>query len=110
GCNAPCSDTQVYLRPEGCVRPGGDVYSLARVLYETALGKSQEQFPELPTRLRDFADAAGLMRLNNLILKACESQAARRFNSAAEFRAALADLRQQLASPSPRLGDRGTHT
>jgi hypothetical protein len=71
------------------------------VIYEISMGKSQDQFPELPTRLRELPEAGGLMRLNTLVLRACEHQAAKRFRSAEELQAALAALRSQLTDPRP---------
>jgi len=56
---------------------------------------------ELPTRLRELPEAAGLMRLNGIVLKACEQQAAKRFRSAEELAAALAELGRELPQQAP---------
>ena len=101
GTKATFVGTEGYIAPEGPGSPGADLYSLGRVIYEISLGKSQDQFPELPTRLRELPEAGGLMRLNALVLKACENQAAKRFRSAEEFQAALAELRSQLGALRP---------
>jgi serine/threonine protein kinase len=85
--------TEGYLAPEGPGSPSADLYALGRVLYEAAMGKSQDHFPELPTRLREFPDAPGLLKLNSIILKACDFQHARRFASAHDFSEALTELR-----------------
>src|SRR5258706_8424015 len=69
--------TEGYLAPEGPGGPSADLYALGKLLYEISMGKSAEQFPELPTRLREMPEAAGLMGLNGIVLKACEAQAAR---------------------------------
>lgn len=96
GSKATLVGTEGYLAPEGPGSAGADLYSLGRVLYEISLGQSQEQFPELPTRLRDLPDAAGLMSLNAVVLKACDPQPGKRFRSAAELRTALTELRARF--------------
>jgi hypothetical protein len=108
GTKATFVGTEGYLPPEGPGSPGADLYSLGRVIYEISLGQSQEQFPELPTRLRELPDAAGLMRLNALVLQACDPQAAKRFRSAEDFRAALAELRAEYVSAGAGASARGT--
>jgi serine/threonine protein kinase len=100
GAKATFVGTEGYLPPEGPGAPGADLYGLGKLLYEIGMGKSAEQFPELPTRLREFPEAAGLMRLNGIVLKACESQAAKRFQSAAEMEKALVELERELRRSS----------
>lgn len=92
GEKATCVGTEGYLPPEGPGSPPADLYSLGKVLYEMSTGKTPDQFPELPTRLREFPDAASLLKLNDVVLKACAPQVERRFRSAEEMRAALAAL------------------
>jgi len=99
GSKATIVGTEGYLAPEGPGSPGADLYALGKLLYEIGMGKSAEQFPELPTRLRELPEAAGLMRLNGIVLKACESQTAKRFQSAGELEAALAQLGQEFGGP-----------
>jgi serine/threonine protein kinase len=99
GSQATFVGTEGYLAPEGPGTPAADLYSLGRLLYEISFGKSQDQFPDLPTRLREFPDAGQLMRLNSLILKGCDPQPARRFQSAEDFRAALAALGGRSVGP-----------
>ena len=96
GSKATFVGTEGYLAPEGPGSPLADVYSLGRVLYEISLGKSQDQFPELATRLRELPEANGLLRLNAIVLKACEPQPSKRFRSAEELGAALAQLRAEF--------------
>jgi hypothetical protein len=100
GSQATHVGTDGYIPPEGPGSPSGDIYSLGRLLYEISMGKSQDQFPELPTRLRDLPDAIDLMRLNTIVLKACEKQPTKRFRSAEEFGTALEVLCRQLPSRS----------
>jgi len=97
GTKATYVGTEGYIPPEGPGSPSADVYSLGKVLYETCMGKSQEEFPELPTILRDLPEFPGLMRLNGIIIKACEHHPGKRFASGTEMLAAL--IRLQTGFP-----------
>jgi len=92
GEKASCVGTEGYMPPEGPGSPTADIYSFGKVLYEMSMGKSHEYFPELPTNLREFADSEQLMRLNEIVLKACAPNAQKRFQSAREVFEALAEL------------------
>jgi hypothetical protein len=105
GSKATFVGTEGYLAPEGPGSPAADLYSLGRVLYEISMGKGQDDFPELPSRLRESGEAAGLMQLNDVILQACDPQASRRFSSATEMKTALERVRAQVAD-----GGRGDGT
>ena len=96
GASATFVGTEGYVPPEGPGSPSADLFALGRVLYEISMGKSQDEFPELPSALRDLPDAAGLMRLNGIVLKACDRQPAKRFRSAEELQAALVKLRSEI--------------
>jgi protein kinase-like protein/TIR domain-containing protein len=99
GSKATFVGTEGYLPPEGPGNPSADLYSLGKVLYEISLGKAPDQFPELPTRLRELPEAGALMRLNALVLRACDPNRAKRFRNAEELRLALVELRRELPSP-----------
>ncbi len=81
--------TKGYIAPEGPGTAAADVYSLGKVLYEMSMGRGRDAFPELPTNIFDRADQSELMQLNRIILKACENDPARRYQTAAELRADL---------------------
>ena len=87
--------TMGYIAPEGPGTPGADIYSLGKVLYEAFTGLYREQFPDLPTSLIETPDT-GLSGLNNIILKACESDPKQRYHSAADLHADIEALRRQL--------------
>jgi serine/threonine protein kinase len=97
GTKATYVGTEGYIPPEGPGSPSADIYSLGKVLYEICMGKSQEEFPELPTSLRELPEFPGLMRLNGIIIRACEHHPGRRFTSGAEMLAALTRLQAEFA-------------
>ncbi|MBI3848750.1 MAG: protein kinase [Verrucomicrobia bacterium] len=86
--------TEGYLAPEGPGTPQADVFALGKVLYEALTGFERRQFPQLPPDLRDWPDAKLAFELNEIILKACDSEARRRYQSAEEMRAELALLQR----------------
>ncbi len=82
-----------FAPPEGPGAATGDLYSLGKVLYEAATGRDRQEFPELPTRLgATREDEAGLIELNEIILKACDNEPKRRYQTAEAMRADLAVL------------------
>jgi len=101
GAKATYVGTEGYLAPEGPGSASADLYALGKVLYELSLGKAPDQFPELPTNLRAWPELDQLMRLNELVLRACQPQPAKRFHSAGEFQKALAQLRPVGAGGGP---------
>ena len=84
--------TEGYMAPEGPGTPAADLYSLGRVLYEASMGCDAEQFPDLPASLTERIDAPELLRLNAIILKICENDVSRRYQSAAALRADLLEM------------------
>ena len=88
--------TEGFIAPELPGKPPADIYSLGKVLYEAATGLDRRQFPELPVLAVDSAETVQFMRLNAIILKACEANPQRRFQSAAELRASLLDLQRHM--------------
>ena len=75
--------------PEETSHPTADLYSLGKVLYEISTGKGPERFPELPAELDELCAGAQFMRFNEVILRACETNARQRFQSAEAMRVAL---------------------
>src|SRR2546430_393692 len=84
--------TAGYIPPEGPGAAQADIYSLGKVLYEIALGKDRQDFPQLPPDLQTQPDHAGLLELNEVILKACEGDPRQRYGSAEDMRVDLALL------------------
>ncbi len=81
--------TEGFAAPEGSGTAQGDLYSLGKVLYEISTGKDRQEFPELPTQLRELPDRDGLMELNAVIAGACRHDPKDRYPSAAAMRADL---------------------
>ena len=81
--------TEGYIAPEGPGTPAADVYSLGMVMYEAATGMDRHYFPELPDTLTSRPDAKDLLRLNEIILKACQRELQERYQSAAQMHADL---------------------
>lgn len=81
--------TEGFAAPEGPGSPQADLYSLGKVLYEAATGKDRQEFPELPTLLRELPDREGLMELNAVIARACRHDPKDRYLSATAMRADL---------------------
>src|SRR5436190_1680798 len=84
--------TEGYVPPEGPGSPSADLYGLGKLLYEACMGKDSRQFPELPTNLDQTTDSPRLMRLNEIILKACDMNPRKRFESADEMYQQLVKL------------------
>lgn len=86
--------TDGFFPPEGPGSSRADIYGLGKVLYEAATAKDRLDFPELPTRLGDATEDNLLLELNQVLLKACEVNPAKRFRSAGDMARALASIRQ----------------
>lgn len=84
--------TEGFVPPEGPGQPQADLYSLGKVLYEIATGRDRLEFPKLPPGWGDWPDHRELLELNEIILKACESDPARRYQTAGQLLADLALL------------------
>src|SRR5436190_9926037 len=84
--------TEGYVPREGPGNPSADIYGLGKLLYEACMGKDSRQFPELPTNLGENSDSPRLMRLNEIILKACDMNPRKRFESADEMHQQLVKL------------------
>ena len=101
--------TPGYIPPEGPGTPKADVFSLGKVIYEALTGRDRQEFPALPQEFagptRDSGSKAqeeGMVRtkeraliveLNQVILRACESDCRLRYRSAQAMHEELALLK-----------------
>ena len=89
--------TEGYLPPEGPGTPQADIFALGKLLYEAATGIDRREFPKLPEGLRDWPDAQQMFEINEILLKACASNARARYANAD---AMLAELRLLVSGKS----------
>ena len=81
-----------YIPPEGPGSATADIFALGRVLYEAATGLPADEFPNPPPDWLSGEIPHGALELHEVILRACETDASRRYQSAAALQADLALL------------------
>lgn len=84
--------TEGYLPPEGPGSPQADLYALGKLLYEASTGLNRGEYPRLPPNLAAMPDAAQWLEFNEVLLRACAKDTARRYHEADELLADLALL------------------
>jgi serine/threonine protein kinase/tetratricopeptide (TPR) repeat protein len=102
--------TRGYAPPEDPGRPTADLYSLGKVLYQISTGKGPEHFPELPAERCDLGADAQFIRFNDVLLRACQSTAPKRYQSAEAFRAALSCCQRTAGTPASNEAPAGPKT
>jgi formylglycine-generating enzyme required for sulfatase activity len=85
--------TEGYVPPEGPGSCQADIYSLGKVIYELAMGKDRLDFPAVNTDIADLPDKAALLRLNEVLLRACANNCSERYATAEEMHEDLLRLR-----------------
>lgn len=100
--------TETRLPSEGAAGPGGDIFSVGRVLYQMSTGLGFDLFPGLPDPLPDRGDATRFGLLQTVILKACDPDPTRRFQSAADLHNALLAVQRGTALPPEQATPRRT--
>src|SRR4029453_7642196 len=77
--------TEGYIPPEGPGKPQADLYSLGMVLYEASAGTDRLDYPDLPADFDSMAERETFLKLNPIILKACENDVRKRYQTATEI-------------------------
>jgi tetratricopeptide (TPR) repeat protein len=77
--------TEGFIPPEGPGTPQADIYSLGIVLYGMSTGKSHQDFPEPLPDLTTRPENARWLDLDAIILKACQAEVGRRYQTAEEM-------------------------
>jgi len=77
--------TEGYIPPEGPGRPQADLYSLGKVLYEVSTGTDRLDYPDLPRDLDTMAERETFLKLNSIVLKACDNDIRKRYQTATEI-------------------------
>ena len=93
--------TKDYIAPEGPGSVMADIYGLGKLIYQIGFGLAVADYPKLPADMVETPGTPALLGLNRIVLKACEANAARRYQTAAELHRALAELRQFLLANPP---------
>lgn len=84
--------TEGYIPPEGPGKPQADLYSLGMVLYEASTGTDRLDYPDLPADFDSMAERETFLKLNSIILKACDNDVRKRYQTATEISEALTKL------------------
>ena len=77
--------TEGYIPLEGPGKPQADLYSLGMVLYEASTGTDRLDYPNLPGDFDAMAERETFLRLNAIILKACDNDVRKRYRTASEI-------------------------
>jgi WD40 repeat protein len=74
--------TPGYSPPEGAGTAKADIYSLGKILYQLVTGMAPQDFPRLPSDLMTREDADAVIELNEIVLRACDPEPAKRYATA----------------------------
>src|SRR4030095_6050926 len=77
--------TEGYIPPEGPGKPQADLYSLGMVLYEATTGTDRLDYPALPADFETMSERDAFLKLNSIILKACDTDLRKRYQTATEI-------------------------
>ena len=74
--------TEGFVPPEGPGSAGADIYGVGKLLYELATGLDRKDYPRLPPDFHSFPDRKLLLELNEILIRACEADPAKRYANA----------------------------
>ena len=98
--------TEGYLPPEGPGTPQADIFALGKLLYEAATGMDRRKFPDLPADLNSWPEAAAVLEINQVVLRACASDVRARYRDAEEVRRDLSQVKESKSLVRQRRRDR----
>jgi CHASE2 domain-containing sensor protein len=84
--------------PETPGTPQADIFALGMLLYVISTGRDPGFFPDLATTLMERSGYPEFIRVNAIILKACQPEIARRYQTAAEM---LRELQEASEAINP---------
>ncbi len=73
-----------------------DIYGLGMVLYVISTGSDPGFFPEIATTLVEQSGAPDFLRLNAIIIKACQPDSSQRYSTARELAEALLEIERTM--------------
>lgn len=88
--------TYGYMPPEGSGNATADIYALGKILYEMVTGRSADSYHEDLPRMTDIDLDSNRTPFFGIIHKACSLLPEDRYQTAAEFRAALEAIGEGL--------------
>ena len=74
--------TIIYMPPDQCMDMSADTYAAGLTIYEMFTGLPPNCFPSLGEDSVKFAEDPHLLKLNRVVLQACQSDRALRFQDA----------------------------
>ena len=94
--------TPLRMAPEGPGRPTADIFGLGKLVYEAGFAMEVNRFPELPTEMLGGGGGSEWYELNRIVMRACNVDPQRRYQTAAELQADLMALRDRCPAQHAR--------